>query len=205
MVRVAGRPFIDWPLSQLAAAGFRRVVLCVGHLGHVLRSHVGSGEAFGLEVAYSEDSPGLDGTLGAIRRAAPLLDDRIPVLYGDTYLSVDFADVVRDHDGHDAAATMTVWRNRDWLGTSNAVFRDGLVVEFDKARPPASAEWIDYGYAVYERSAITAFEGSDLADLSHVLAARGALRGYPVSERFHEIGTPDALSETDRHLRELSA
>lgn len=204
MVEVGGRPFIDWPLGQLSAAGFRRVVLCIGHLGHVLRAHVGSGEAFGLEVAYSEDGPGLDGTLGAIRRAAHLLDDRIPVLYGDTYLSVDFADVVRDHDDHGAAATMTLWRNRDWLGTSNAVLQDGWVVEFDKAQPPTAAEWIDYGYAVYERSAITAFDGSDLADLSHALAATEALRGYLVSERFHEIGTPDALSETDQYLRGLS-
>ena len=45
------------------------------------------------EFAYVYDGPELDGTAGAIRGALPLLGDAFLVLYGDTYLRLDYADV----------------------------------------------------------------------------------------------------------------
>ena len=47
-------------------------------------------ERFGIRIAYSHDGPQLIGTLGAIRQAAPLLGERFLVLYGDTYLRIDY-------------------------------------------------------------------------------------------------------------------
>ncbi len=44
MVPVLGRPFVDWQLETLAAAGVTDVVLLVGHSGDHIRDHVGSGD-----------------------------------------------------------------------------------------------------------------------------------------------------------------
>src|SRR5215472_13704202 len=41
MAPVAGRPFLAWLLDELADAGFRRVVLSVGHLADVIRNAFG--------------------------------------------------------------------------------------------------------------------------------------------------------------------
>ena len=54
---VLGRPFVDWQLETLAAAGVTEVVLLVGHSGDHIRDHVGSGDQFGLAVTYVEDGP----------------------------------------------------------------------------------------------------------------------------------------------------
>ena len=40
----------------------------------------------------------------------------------------------------------------------------------------------------------------DLADLTRDLAAAGQLAGYEATERFYDIGTPEALAETERFL-----
>lgn len=203
MIPVAGRPFIEWPLGQLRAAGFSRVVLCIGYLGDVIRDYVGDGKRFGLDVAYSEDGPGLDGTLGAIRRALPLLDDPVPILYGDTYLTVDFAGVVRSHMKSGTTMTMTVLRNNGRWDTSNAVVEGGRVVAYCKAPPPPGAEWVDYGFAVMDASAVEGCAATDLAVLAGDLAAAGRAAAWPASERFREIGTPEALAETELFLRSL--
>ena len=161
---------------------------------------VGDGSRFGLEISYVHDGPKPAGTAGAVRRALPLLEDEFLVLYGDTYLRIDYADVAQAFRESGLPALMTVLRNRDLLERSNAVFRDGRVTAYDKQSPPQDAEWIDYGLLAFERSVIADGGQDDLADLNRVLAAAGQLAGYEATERFYEIGTPEALAETERFL-----
>lgn len=201
MLEVAGQPFIAWPLRQLAAAGFRRVVLCIGYRGDVLRDYVGDGDAFGLDVSYVDDGPTLLGTLGAVRSALPLLDYDVPVLYGDTYLTVDFAAVIERHRASGAAMTMTVLRNDGRWDRSNARVSGGRVVAYAKDPSPRGAEWIDYGFSVFRASALRDSTASDLSALVGDLAASGQVGAWPVSERFYEIGTPESLQEAAAYLR----
>ena len=76
-------------MRLLAAHGAERVVLCVGYLGELHRARIGAMRC-GLQITYSYDGPDPLGTLGAVRQAAPLLGDRFLVLYGDTYLRIDY-------------------------------------------------------------------------------------------------------------------
>ncbi len=46
-------------------------------------------------------------------------------------------------------------------------------------------------------------EVGDLADLYRSLAAEGQLFGFEATERFYEIGTPQALAETRAFLAAL--
>src|SRR5882762_5497812 len=62
MLEVAGRPFVDWQLERLAAAGVTDVVMCVAHLGDSIRKHVQDGASLGVRVAWSEEGPRLLGT-----------------------------------------------------------------------------------------------------------------------------------------------
>jgi MurNAc alpha-1-phosphate uridylyltransferase len=201
LVPVAGRPFIEHQLELLRSHGARRIVLCVGYLGEVIEQAVGDGSRFGLEVEYSYDGPALAGTAGAIRNALPLLDESFLVLYGDTYLRVDYQDVARKFEQSRLPALMTVYRNRGQLDISNVVYVDGRVVAYDKTSPPRDAEWIDYGLSVFHRSALADTQHADLADVQRDLALRNSLAGYPTTERFYDIGTLEALAEADRFLQ----
>ena len=80
------------------------------------------------------------------------------------------------------------------------LYGDGRVLAYNKRSPTADMCWIDYGLGGLCADAVTRGE-SDLAALYQELAARGDLCGYEVTERFYEIGTPDALVETEAFLR----
>lgn len=201
LLEVAGEPFVDHQLRLLARHGAREVVLCVGHLGERIVEHVG-GERFGIRVEYSHDGPSLLGTLGAIRHAAPLLGARFLVLYGDTYLRIDYGAAAATWALSGLPAMMTVLRNEGRWDSSNARFEGGLVTAYDKHSPIASMRWIDYGLGGLEASALGAVgaEVTDLAVLYRELARRRSLFGFAATERFYEIGTPDALAEASVFL-----
>jgi NDP-sugar pyrophosphorylase family protein len=207
LLEVAGEPFLIHQLRLLAEHGARTVVLCVGYLGELIERSIGT-ERFGIDIRYSFDAePGRDGTLTAIRRALPLLDERFLVLYGDTYLRIDYQAVARRWRERGLPAVMTVLRNEGRWDASNVVFSEGMVRRYDKRSPTPEMRWIDYGLGGLSARALDRAPAgeSDLSALYEQLALRGELQGVEASARFYEIGTPSALAETDAFLRGLNA
>jgi NDP-sugar pyrophosphorylase family protein len=203
LVEVAGAPFAFHQLRLLASHGAREIVYCVGHLGDQIEAAVGDGARFGLVVRYAHDGPGPRGTLGALRGAAGLLGEEFLVLYGDTYLRIDYGAVAAARRDRPWPALMTVLRNAGRWDRSNTAFDGERVLRHDKRAPSADLQWIDYGLGAWTAAAL---EGADPAqtDLSEAygdLAAAGRLGGFEATERFYEIGTPAALAETGAFLR----
>lgn len=201
LLEIAGEPFLCYQLRLLASYGIDRVALCVGYLGELIERRIGT-EQFGIQIAYSYDGPSLAGTLGAIRQAVPLLGERFLVLYGDTYLRIDYADAARAWQASGQPAMMAVLRNRGQWDTSNVVFDGTLVSVYNKRTPDPAMEWIDYGLGGLTAAALgrVGEEISDLSDLYHVLTSEGRLFGYVATDRFYEIGTPAALACTSEFL-----
>ena len=199
MVPVAGRPFLEHVMVRLARGGATQVVICRGHLGEAIEAGLGDGGRFGLAIAYSDEGERPIGTAGALRRALPLLGDRFLVMYGDTYLRVDYAEVAARHERSRLPGLMTVLRNNGRWGPSNVAYARGRVIAYDKRSPLRRAEWIDYGLLALTPTALEGGE-PDLADVLHGLAERGRLAGMTVRSRFYEIGTPEGLAETGRFL-----
>lgn len=205
LLEVAGEPFLLHQLRLLATNGVREVVLCVGYRGEQIATRIGS-ERFGIGVQYSFDTPGLDGTLGAIRRALSLLGERFLVLYGDTYLRIDYRDVVRVWRDSGLPAVMSVLHNESRWDQSNACYENGRVLTYDKGEPTPEMHWIDYGLGGLTADAVSVVseDERDLAQLYKRLASLDRLCGYEATQRFYEIGTPSGLSEADTFLRRIS-
>ena len=83
MVRVLGKPFVEYQLEFLRWGGVRDMVLCIGHLGEQIESHFGTGERFGANIKYSHEERLLD-TAGALKNAEAPLYDMFFTLYGDS-------------------------------------------------------------------------------------------------------------------------
>jgi len=203
LVDVAGQPFIVHQLSYLRDQGVCKVVLCIGYLGEMIEAVVGNGNRFGLDVSYSSDGPVLLGTGGAIKKALPMLGDQFLVLYGDSFLPVDFGVVEKAYLVSGLGALMTVLKNGDRWDKSNVLFTDGRLVEYNKRAPRPGMAYIDYGLGVLSSAVLadyTADQTFDLANVYHSLSLQGRLAGLEVHERFYEIGTHSGLKETEAYL-----
>lgn len=206
LLPVAGAPFIEHQFALLRRSGLRDVLLCIGHLGDQLRRHVGDGSRWGMAVRYSEEDPAhLRGTGGALVQALPLLQDAFMLLYGDSYLPVDYAEIARAFQRSGCPALMCVYRNAGAWDASNTRIADGRVVYYDKRAPRGTVDYIDYGLSAFARRVVERYAEHaaplDLARILGDLVQRGELAACEVRERFYEIGKPEGLAELDAHLR----
>lgn len=210
LIEIAGQPFLAHQLRLLQSVGVRKVVLCVGHRGEMIEQEFQDGSRLGMELSYSYDGPELLGTGGALKKALELSGKNFLVLYGDSYLPIDYAEPARAFLASGKLGLMTVFRNEGRWDTSNVSFEDCFIRSYNKKQQTSDMHYIDYGLAVLNPEALSGWRDNkafDLADVYRDLIARNELAGHEVKQRFYEIGSPEGLAELDAVLRnhQLSA
>jgi NDP-sugar pyrophosphorylase family protein len=203
---VAGEPFIAHQLRLLAKHRVREVVLLCGHLGEQIQAYVGDGHTFGLHVRYVFDGEKLLGTGGAVKQALPLLGDDFMLLYGDSYLPVDYQAIAAFYHQHACRALMTVFRNAGSWDESNVVFEQGRIVRYDKKPqervPGLRYDYIDYGLGIIHSALLESYSGAfDIAAFYRAQVDAQALCGYEVATRFYEIGSQAGLRDTETYIK----
>jgi N-acetyl-alpha-D-muramate 1-phosphate uridylyltransferase len=203
LIDIAGEPFAHHQLRLLARSGIRRAVYCLGYLGEQVVDAIGDGSQFGLQVSYVFDGEQLMGTGGALVGALPELGERFFVLYGDSYLDIDYQAVAAAHTASAQPALMTVYANAGRWDTSNVEFADGRIIRYSKKHRNARMRYIDYGLGVIHRSVFDRSPrhvASDLATIYEDLANSSKLAGFEAFRRFYEIGSFAGITELQSYL-----
>lgn len=201
LVDVCGRPFFDYQLELLTAWGFKKFVFLIGYRANMIEEYFGDGSSRGISIKYCYDGEKLLGTGGAVRRAFDFLEDDFILMYGDSFMDIDYAECVyRYLEGkkNGAKALMTVLCNNNRFDKSNVIMDGEKLVLYDKHNPVPEMDYIDYGVCVYEKSLFAGFEPDvpfDIAEIQHDLSVKGQMVAQIVTKRFYEIGSPESLSE----------
>jgi len=201
LVEVNGRPFFDYQLDLLIAWGFRKFVFLIGYKADMVEEYYGDGSSRGISISYSYDGEKLLGTGGAVRRACKYLEDDFLLIYGDSFMDIDYAETLYRYErgkAEGARALMTVLRNNNRFDKSNVIMSDGRLTLYDKHNPTPDMDYIDYGVCMYEKSLFESFpedEAFDIATIQHELSVKGEMVPQIVTKRFYEIGSPESLAE----------
>jgi NDP-sugar pyrophosphorylase family protein len=204
LVTVAGQPFLAHQLGLLHTSGIRKVVLCVSYRGEMIEQEFGNGSSLGMELRYSYDGADLLGTGGALKKALPLLRDKFLVLYGDSYLPIDYTGPARAFAASGKPALMTVFRNDNRWEPSNVWFEKGEIRRYQKKQLTPEMKHIDYGLGGLSSETLSPWPDGktfDLADVYQDLIGKQLLAGFEVDRRFYEIGSPNGLADLDAMLR----
>ena len=89
LLRVKGKPLMEWQLDALGQGGFRDVVVNTAWLGEQIEDRYGHETAEGVRIRYSQEGQDFGGALetaGGIARALPLLAPAFWVVAGDVYM-----------------------------------------------------------------------------------------------------------------------
>ena len=222
MVDVCGKPFLTHQLALLKQQGLTNIVLCVGYEGEQIERYFGNGDRVGVRLRYSYDGETLLGTGGALQQALPLLDEVFMVLYGDSYLDMDYRPIMarflkRYHpqNSESPLALMTVYHNSSQFDQSNVLFEEEQIRHYDKRRPTGDMHHIDWGLGILSKPAFEQFfphrsggpaaggpVSFDLADLYQSLVSCQKLMGFEVFTRFYEMGSPQGLAELREWLQQ---
>jgi len=205
LLPVAGRPFAYHQLHWLGAQGITEVVYSIGHQGELIRRYWDQEPSPVAKIRYVDEGEQLRGTAGALRLARDqgVLDERFFVIYGDSFLPVEFAPVWNAFESSGQPALMIVLRNEGRWDRSNVLYENGKVALYDKTAAPGM-QYIDYGLSCFRRDVLDDSTQSDLAALFHELSLQGKLAGFEVHDRFYEIGSPAGLRDLERYLETAS-
>jgi NDP-sugar pyrophosphorylase family protein len=186
MLDLGGWPILAYNLRLLADAGFDRVVLNLHYLPEVIRSYVGSGERWGLQVTYS-DEPVLLGTAGAL---VPVSDEfrgeTFAVVFGDNIAEIDLRSMLAAHRRSGAEATVALWRRNDVSNSGVAELGPGdRIVRFIE-KPSAGetdSHWVNAGYLIVEPALLDEIGSAAPSDfgrdvLPAAIAGGAAIQGY---------------------------
>jgi histidinol-phosphate phosphatase family protein len=209
MVDIHGQPFFYYQMELMKWYGLRKFLFCVGYKGSMVEEYFGDGSKFGVSIEYSYDGDKLLGTGGAVRKALNLLDEDFIIIYGDSYMDIDYQEAIYRYEELKAKkgirGLMTVFKNKNSYDKSNVVFKENTLICYDKRNTTDDMEYIDYGVSILNRSVIEEIpmgEVTDLADIFTKMVNDKLMEGLKVRNRFYEIGTPASLNEFRDYIHE---
>jgi NDP-sugar pyrophosphorylase family protein len=208
MVPVAGKPYLEYQLQLLRQHSITDVVLLVGYLGNQIEEYFGDGSRFGLVARYSYENTPL-GTGGALREARQLLDERFLLIYGDSFLPIDYRAPMDFLAASRTAGVIVLYDNQleDTTVVSNiAIDSTGYVTRYEKDRPSdPELRYVDAGVLALDRSILELLPLQGVVSLEKEvfpkLIAQRQLAGHIVGQRFYDIGDPERLRLFEDYLR----
>lgn len=110
LLPLGDRAILELVMHQLARQGFVDITLSVGHLAHLIEAVLGDGAGRSVDITYVREDVPL-GTAGSLRLIEGL-EDTFLVLNGDLVTTLDYRDLVRDHQASGNLLTIATKRRR---------------------------------------------------------------------------------------------
>jgi dTDP-glucose pyrophosphorylase len=194
LVPVAGKPMLEHIIDRAKLEGFKHFVLAIHYLGHMIESHFGNGEGFGVQIDYLREQSPL-GTAGALGLLNPTPSLPFVVTNGDVITDIRYGQLLDFHSRHAAAATMAV-RLHEWQHPFGVVQTQGVeIVGFEEK--PIARSHINAGVYALDPlvlQLLCADSHCDMPALFESLKAHGKRTvAYPMHEPWLDVGRPDDL------------
>ena len=202
LVPIGDRPILELVIRQLARHGFRQIELSVGHLGGLIKAYLDSVELpSDLELRYWwEDAP--LGTAGALKRIADL-DEPFLAMNGDVLTTLDYAQLMRFHKGHEGALTIATHRQNVDIDLGVIESDDGFVKEY--VEKPTMRFDVSMGVYVYDPDVLELIPERrfDFPDVVQAMLEQGQkVAVYTGPGVWFDIGT---VGEHERAVAEIAA
>lgn len=205
MVEISGKPFLHWQVDLLKKSGVKNIVFCTSYKSQIIEEYFGNGSSHGVSIRYSHDGEKQLGTGGAIVNAIPMLGEMFMVLYGDSYLPINYALVEGYFLKSNKPAVMTIYQNKDKYEASNVIFNEGILKKYSKNEKLSEMNYIDFGLSFFKSSIFDDYchlKNFDLSIVFKDLSEKGLLGGFPVDSRFYEVGSFQGIADFVKFIEE---
>lgn len=197
LIPVKGKPILEYTIELLKKYQIRDLILAIGHLGGKIRDYFGDGKRWGVKIRYSREKKPL-GTAGALKLARKHLEEApFLVLHGDVLSKIDLGNLLSFHQSHGGVATMALAVVKEVSGVESVSLDGYKIKKF--FRTPGDKKLktglVNAGIYVFKPEifkSIPRFRIKMLEDIFPGLAKKGKLFGYPFSEPWYDVSTPES-------------
>ena len=89
MALLLGKPVLEYQIEQCKLNGYTDIAMLVHYENHIIKDYFNNGEKWGVKITYIVENEAR-GTAGALYDALEYMSDEFFVLYGDTFIDVNF-------------------------------------------------------------------------------------------------------------------
>jgi len=198
MICIKGKPFLEYQIDLLKRSHITDIILCVGHKGEQIQTHFGDGSRFGIHIQYSVEQDKLLGTAGALKNASHLLEEEFLLMYGDSYLLLDYPKIMTSFYDSGKLGLMVAYKNSNCHDCSNVILENNLIKVYDKKQQTPDMIYIDEGLSALKKSALNFISEDEAMSLEYLynrLIEQRELLAFETDQRFYEIGSPAGIEE----------
>ncbi|MFW6246458.1 MAG: nucleotidyltransferase family protein [Tangfeifania sp.] len=216
LVEIGGKTLLQLAIEKLKKEDISEIVVNVHHFPDLMKSFL-SEHNFGVKITVSDETDELLETGGGLKKAAPLLKGKEPVLlYNvDILTDLNISEVVKFHQGKKALATLVV-RNREtqryfkfnqqkklvgWINKKTGETKVSVPCDFGNARQMAFSGIHIISPEIFKL--LPDEKRFSITDWYLELAKNHLIQGYfDTSEFWMDVGKPEQLSKARKLFEE---
>lgn len=188
--------------------GIKNIILSIGYKGDKIKSAIGNGRKFGVNVSYVEESKAL-GTAGPLKLARPYLNETFIVSNADELKDLDLMDMYIFHKENKATATIALATVEDPSAYGVAKLQGNRILEFIEKpkKENAPSNLINSGLYILEPEVLDCIpDGFSMLekDVFPRLAREGKLYGYPFSGQWYNTGTLELYEKAIKEWKDIA-
>lgn len=203
MLKIGGTPLLQRTVERLRRSGIRDINLTTHYLPEKITGHFRDGSDFGVSIKYVPEEKPL-GTAGALS-LLPESDTPLLVMNGDIFTGVDYQELLRFHDEHQASLTVGV-RQYDFEVPYGVIQAEGGVVTALREKPKYEF-LVNAGiYLLHPRARgfIPSNCRFDMTDLINALLQAGEkVVTFPVVEYWLDIGQIEDFQRAQQDVQQM--
>lgn len=208
LLKVGNKPILEILLENCIKSGFRNFYFSVNYKSNMIRSYFGSGEKWGANIQYIEETEKL-GTAGSLSLLPTMPKKPFFVVNADILTNMNFDTILRFHESSTtpALATVCVRQQQNMIPYGVVDIHQqscGLVSIQEK---PIRSFFINAGIYVLNPQALAYLKYNQYCDMPTFLVdlvkKNFHIATFPICEYWLDIGHHETLVKADAEYREV--
>lgn len=208
LLKINGKPMIEWQMENLIRYGIREVVIIVGYLGEKIEEYFGNGDKWGIRIEYIREEKPL-GSAGALHFLKDKSKKDFILVFGDVMFDLDWHRFISFHEKKNGLATLLVHPNSHPYDSDLVIMDDkNQVTGFDYkggCRDDYYDNCVNAGLYILKSDILKEILGAEHLDLEKDVLpefiSRGKVYGYKSPEYVKDAGTPERFKTVSEEQR----
>lgn len=205
LIKFASKSFLFLQLQLIKKKGIKNVVICCGYKSNFIIKELKQKtiKKLGLKISVSVERKKL-GTGGAIINAHKYLHNNFFIIYGDSWLDINYKSVEKKFISSNKKCIMTVIKKSLIKNHNPNIFlKNNKILNYQKNSNSNNFKYIDYGLIALRKNVLQHFLNKKKFDLNLIikyLIKHRDIEAYKVKRKFYHIGTLEGIREIDKIL-----
>lgn len=207
MADINSRPFLAILIDYIAGFKFKRFILCVGYMGHVIREYYENrmSNIRDLTLLFSEEKE-LLGTAGAIKNAEALIrSNPFLVVNGDSFCRMDTRKFLDFHIKKKSSLSIALGLPEKEADYGNvALGSEEYIISFDEKAKSDTGNFLNAGVYLFNSDVLELIPPKISYSLEYDLFPRSidnGIYGFITGEKVIDIGTPERYEKAGELLK----